>query len=115
MEAPDAPIIKLNEEHGLLDITQSRHHFHVGEVVTVIPNHVCTSGEYARRNPDAAPGRGRGLLEDRRAGEDSLTLHCESARRSFWNLLLLPTWGSGWLATGAFIIRGEMGEGVETV
>lgn len=43
VEAPDAPIVKLNEEHGLLDITQSRHSFHVGEVVTVIPNHVCAT------------------------------------------------------------------------
>jgi D-serine deaminase-like pyridoxal phosphate-dependent protein len=43
VEAPDAPIVKLNEEHGLLDITQSRHDFHVGEVVTVIPNHVCAT------------------------------------------------------------------------
>jgi len=43
VEAPDASIIKLNEEHGYLDITQSQHHFHVGEVVTVIPNHVCTT------------------------------------------------------------------------
>jgi D-serine deaminase-like pyridoxal phosphate-dependent protein len=43
VEAPDAPIIKLNEEHGHLDITQSQHVFHVGEVVTVIPNHVCTA------------------------------------------------------------------------
>ncbi len=43
VEAPDAPIIKLNEEHGYLDITQSRHKFNVGEVVTVIPNHVCAT------------------------------------------------------------------------
>jgi D-serine deaminase-like pyridoxal phosphate-dependent protein len=42
VEAPDAPIIKLNEEHGHLDITKSTHQFHVGEVLTVIPNHVCT-------------------------------------------------------------------------
>jgi D-serine deaminase-like pyridoxal phosphate-dependent protein len=42
VEAPDAPVIKLNEEHGHLDITNSTHKFHVGEVVTVIPNHVCT-------------------------------------------------------------------------
>ncbi len=41
VEAPDAPVIKLNEEHGYLDITQSSHRFHVGEIVTVIPNHVC--------------------------------------------------------------------------
>jgi D-serine deaminase-like pyridoxal phosphate-dependent protein len=42
VEAPDAPIIKLNEEHGHVDITKSSHQFRVGEVVTVIPNHVCT-------------------------------------------------------------------------
>jgi D-serine deaminase-like pyridoxal phosphate-dependent protein len=42
VEAPDAPIIKLNEEHGHLDITHSAHKFYVGEVLTVIPNHVCT-------------------------------------------------------------------------
>jgi len=43
VEAPDAAIIKLNEEHGLLDITPSRHTFRVGEVVTIIPNHVCVT------------------------------------------------------------------------
>jgi len=42
VEAPDAKLIKLNEEHGYLDITGSTHPFHVGEVLTVIPNHVCT-------------------------------------------------------------------------
>ena len=42
VEAPDAPIIKFNEEHGHLDITKSGHRFRIGEVLTVIPNHVCT-------------------------------------------------------------------------
>ena len=42
VEAPDAPLVKLNEEHGHIDITNSKHHFRVGEVLTVIPNHVCT-------------------------------------------------------------------------
>jgi D-serine deaminase-like pyridoxal phosphate-dependent protein len=42
VEAPDAPITKLNEEHGHLDITKSTHQFRIGEVLTVIPNHVCT-------------------------------------------------------------------------
>jgi D-serine deaminase-like pyridoxal phosphate-dependent protein len=41
VEAPDAKLIKLNEEHGHLDISGSTHRFQVGEVVTVIPNHVC--------------------------------------------------------------------------
>src|SRR5271157_225993 len=43
VEACDAPLVKLNEEHGYLDITQSQHNFHVGEVVTIIPNHVCAT------------------------------------------------------------------------
>lgn len=42
IEAPDAPVIKLNEEHGHLDTTRSAHPFRVGEVLTIIPNHVCT-------------------------------------------------------------------------
>jgi len=43
VETPDVPIIKLNEEHGYLDTTNTRHEFRVGEVVTVIPNHVCAT------------------------------------------------------------------------
>ncbi len=42
MEAPDAPLFKLNEEHGHVDTTRSAHSFCGGEVVSVIPNHVCT-------------------------------------------------------------------------
>ncbi len=42
VEASDAPIIKLNEEHGWLETSKSAHRFRVGEVLTVIPNHVCT-------------------------------------------------------------------------
>ena len=42
LEAPNVPIIKLNEEHGFLDVTNSAKKFQVGEVLTVIPNHVCT-------------------------------------------------------------------------
>ena len=42
VEAPDAALIKLNEEHGLLDIMKSVHKFRVGERLTIIPNHVCT-------------------------------------------------------------------------
>jgi len=41
VEAPDAALIKLNEEHGHLDVSRSLHKFRVGDVVTVIPNHVC--------------------------------------------------------------------------
>jgi D-serine deaminase-like pyridoxal phosphate-dependent protein len=41
VEAPEVPIIKLNEEHGFLDVTKAAKKFQVGEVLTVIPNHVC--------------------------------------------------------------------------
>lgn len=41
-EASDAVLFALDEEHGFLDITNSTHAFRVGEVLTVIPNHVCT-------------------------------------------------------------------------
>jgi D-serine deaminase-like pyridoxal phosphate-dependent protein len=42
LDHPDAKLLKLNEEHGHLDITDSSHRFKVGDVLTVIPNHVCT-------------------------------------------------------------------------
>jgi D-serine deaminase-like pyridoxal phosphate-dependent protein len=42
IEAPDAPLIRLNEEHGHLDITKSSCSFRVGDVLTIVPNHVCT-------------------------------------------------------------------------
>jgi D-serine deaminase-like pyridoxal phosphate-dependent protein len=41
VEEPTVPLIKLNEEHGILDISQARR-LDVGEILTVIPNHVCT-------------------------------------------------------------------------
>ncbi|HKS72826.1 MAG TPA: alanine racemase [Terriglobales bacterium] len=42
MEAPDAPLFKLSEEHGHVDAKKSQHWFSVGEVLSIIPNHICT-------------------------------------------------------------------------
>jgi D-serine deaminase-like pyridoxal phosphate-dependent protein len=42
LEHPEVTLFALDEEHGFLDITGSSHRFRVGEVLTVIPNHVCT-------------------------------------------------------------------------
>lgn len=42
VESPEAKLFKLNEEHGHVDISQARRAFRVGDVLTVIPNHVCT-------------------------------------------------------------------------
>jgi D-serine deaminase-like pyridoxal phosphate-dependent protein len=41
VEHPEIPIFKLNEEHGFLDASKATRP-HVGDVLTVIPNHVCT-------------------------------------------------------------------------
>lgn len=42
LEAPEAKLFKLNEEHGHLDVSACSRPLRVGEIVTVIPNHVCT-------------------------------------------------------------------------
>lgn len=42
VEVPEAPLFKLSEEHGHVDTTKSPHQFRVGEVLSIIPNHVCT-------------------------------------------------------------------------
>ncbi len=42
VEAPDAPIVKLNEEHGYVDTRRASRALKVGDVVRIIPNHVCT-------------------------------------------------------------------------
>ena len=41
-EVPDAPLFKLSEEHGHVDVTKSQHPFRVGDVFSIIPNHICT-------------------------------------------------------------------------
>jgi D-serine deaminase-like pyridoxal phosphate-dependent protein len=42
IEEPNAKLFSLSEEHGSVDISASEHHLRVGDVVTVIPNHVCS-------------------------------------------------------------------------
>lgn len=41
LEYPQARIAKFSEEHGFLDLSASNHRPEIGEVVRVIPNHVC--------------------------------------------------------------------------
>jgi D-serine deaminase-like pyridoxal phosphate-dependent protein len=43
VEAPDARFVKMNEEHGFVDVRDSSRHFAVGDRVRVIPNHVCVA------------------------------------------------------------------------
>ena len=42
-EDPDAELEALSEEHGHLNIESSTHNYRVGERLTVIPNHVCST------------------------------------------------------------------------
>jgi D-serine deaminase-like pyridoxal phosphate-dependent protein len=41
MEYPDAAIVNLSEEHGVVDLAACRERPAVGEVVSVVPNHCC--------------------------------------------------------------------------
>jgi D-serine deaminase-like pyridoxal phosphate-dependent protein len=41
MEYPDAAIVNLSEEHGVVDLTACRERPAVGETVSVVPNHCC--------------------------------------------------------------------------
>lgn len=43
IEHPDASINKFSEEHGFLDLSQCQDKPAVGDIVRVIPNHVCVS------------------------------------------------------------------------
>jgi len=41
LEYPDAIIYKLNEEHGIIDLSTCESKPQIGEVIRIVPNHVC--------------------------------------------------------------------------
>jgi D-serine deaminase-like pyridoxal phosphate-dependent protein len=41
MEYPEAAIVHLSEEHGVVDLAACRERPAVGDVVSVVPNHCC--------------------------------------------------------------------------
>jgi D-serine deaminase-like pyridoxal phosphate-dependent protein len=41
LEYPDAVIERLNEEHGMLDLSHCDRKPEIGERVRIVPNHVC--------------------------------------------------------------------------
>jgi D-serine deaminase-like pyridoxal phosphate-dependent protein len=43
VEAPAAAFVKMNEEHGYIDVTAAGHRFEIGSRVHVIPNHICVA------------------------------------------------------------------------
>jgi D-serine deaminase-like pyridoxal phosphate-dependent protein len=71
LDHPDVVITRMSEEHGMLDLTQTNWRPIVGEVVRVVPNHVCAAvhlhdlvygvrGDWVERSwPVAARGRGQ--------------------------------------------------------
>lgn len=42
-EAPEAKFVKMNEEHGYIDLAHARDRFRVGDRVHILPNHICTA------------------------------------------------------------------------
>jgi|TARA_B000000475_G_scaffold148762_1_gene119819 D-serine deaminase-like pyridoxal phosphate-dependent protein len=42
-EYPEANIIKFSEEHGFLELKDCKNKPSIGDIVTVIPNHVCVA------------------------------------------------------------------------
>jgi D-serine deaminase-like pyridoxal phosphate-dependent protein len=43
VEHPEAELTKLNEEHGIVDVSRCAHRPQVGDRVTIVPNHACTA------------------------------------------------------------------------
>lgn len=43
VDDPDLKFIKMNEEHGFLDISKTSRHIQIGDRLRIIPNHVCTT------------------------------------------------------------------------
>jgi D-serine deaminase-like pyridoxal phosphate-dependent protein len=41
LEHPEAKIARFSEEHGFLDLSRCNHRPGVGDVVRIVPNHVC--------------------------------------------------------------------------
>jgi D-serine deaminase-like pyridoxal phosphate-dependent protein len=75
LDRPDVSVTRMSEEHGILDLTRSAWKPRVGEVVRIVPNHVCivvhlndtihgVRGEIAETSwPVTARGRGAGPAE----------------------------------------------------
>ncbi len=43
IEAPEARFVKMNEEHGYIDLENAAGRFQVGDKVRIIPNHICVA------------------------------------------------------------------------
>ncbi len=43
LEAPEARFVKMNEEHGYIDLEDAAGRFQVGDRVRIVPNHICVA------------------------------------------------------------------------
>lgn len=43
VESPESAFVRLNEEHGYIDITKSKREFAVGDRLHIIPSHICVA------------------------------------------------------------------------
>jgi D-serine deaminase-like pyridoxal phosphate-dependent protein len=43
VDAPEAAFVKMNEEHGFIDVRRADREFAVGDRLRIIPNHICTA------------------------------------------------------------------------
>jgi D-serine deaminase-like pyridoxal phosphate-dependent protein len=71
VEFPDAEVYALNEEHGYVDVSRCEPPPAIGDRVTIVPNHACTTanmhdeivmhrgGEVVQTLPTAARGKVR--------------------------------------------------------
>ena len=57
MEYPKARIVRLNEEHGIVDLSQSPEKPSIGERVTIVPNHACVVSNLFDRVYAVSDGR----------------------------------------------------------
>jgi len=57
VQAPEVPCARMNEEHGLLDVAGSGYRLRPGDLVDVIPNHVCTTVNLHRELHGVRNGR----------------------------------------------------------
>jgi len=57
MEYPKASIVRLNEEHGIVDLSQSPEKPSIGERVTIVPNHACVVSNLFDRVYAVSDGR----------------------------------------------------------
>ena len=42
-EAPEAKFVKMNEEHGYIDLPSARDRFRIGDRLHILPNHICVA------------------------------------------------------------------------